>query len=132
VFMVCKVCVGACCGFGVWVVWGGWGCWGRRGWLCGGSGGVGVWSCGGVMVWGVGVWGCGGCGGCGGVGVWGCGGVGWFPLAFEHSKVCTLCDFGHLQFLQINSIIYITILFRSKHVPHLDVDDFSSINVNRL
>jgi hypothetical protein len=30
--------------------------------------------------------------------VWGCGGVGWFPLAFEHSKVCTLCDFGHLQF----------------------------------
>jgi hypothetical protein len=33
-----------------------------------------------------------------GVGVWGCGGVGWFPLAFEHSKVCTLCDFGHLQF----------------------------------
>jgi hypothetical protein len=24
--------------------------------------------------------------------------VGWFPLAFEHSKVCTLCDFGHLQF----------------------------------
>jgi hypothetical protein len=28
------------------------------------------------------------------VGVWG-----WFPLAFEHSKVCTLCDFGHLQFL---------------------------------
>jgi hypothetical protein len=31
------------------------------------------------------------CGVC--VGVWG-----WFPLAFEHSKVCTLCDFGHLQF----------------------------------
>jgi hypothetical protein len=29
-----------------------------------------------------------------GVGVWG-----WFPLAFEHSKVCTLCDFGHLQFI---------------------------------
>jgi hypothetical protein len=27
------------------------------------------------------------------VGVWG-----WFPLAFEHFKVCTLCDFGHLQF----------------------------------
>jgi hypothetical protein len=24
--------------------------------------------------------------------------VGWFPLAFEHSKVCTLCDFGHLDF----------------------------------
>jgi hypothetical protein len=41
----------------------------------------------------VGVW------GCGGVGVWGCGGRGWFPLAFEHSKVCTLCDFGHLQFI---------------------------------
>jgi hypothetical protein len=31
---------------------------------------------------------------CGGV-VWWCGGGGWFPLAFEHSKVCTLCDFGH-------------------------------------
>jgi hypothetical protein len=32
--------------------------------------------------------------------VWGCGGCGgWFPHAFEHSKVCTLCDFGHLQFL---------------------------------
>jgi hypothetical protein len=30
------------------------------------------------------------------VGVWG-----WFPLAFEHSKVCTLCDFGHLQFYDI-------------------------------
>jgi hypothetical protein len=33
--------------------------------------------------------------------VWGCvvvcGGGG--PIAFEHSKVCTLCDFGHLQFL---------------------------------
>jgi hypothetical protein len=33
------------------------------------------------------------------VGVVGVGGWGWFPLAFEHSKVCTLCDFGHLQFL---------------------------------
>jgi hypothetical protein len=32
------------------------------------------------------------------VGVVGVGGWGWFPLAFEHSKVCTLCDFGHLQF----------------------------------
>jgi SNF2 family DNA or RNA helicase len=36
--------------------------------------------------------------------VWGdvcevCGGC--FPLAFEHSKVCTLCDFGHLQFLKL-------------------------------
>jgi hypothetical protein len=48
----------------------------------------------------------GGGGGC--VVVWLCGsvggvvgvvGVGWFPLAFEHSKVCTLCDFGHLQFV---------------------------------
>jgi hypothetical protein len=39
-------------------------------------GGVGVW-------WGV-------------VGVCGCGGGS--PLALEHSKVCTLCDFGHLQF----------------------------------
>jgi hypothetical protein len=38
-----------------------------------------------------------------GVGVWGCGGCGgWFPHAFEHSKVCTLCDFGHLQ-LNIDS-----------------------------
>jgi hypothetical protein len=35
----------------------------------------------------------------GGLVVWGCGGEGWFPLAFEHSKVCTLCDFGHVQFL---------------------------------
>jgi hypothetical protein len=33
---------------------------------------------------------------------WGMWGVwGWFPLAFEHSKVCTLCDFGHLQFLDM-------------------------------
>jgi hypothetical protein len=43
------------------------------------------------------------CRGCGGVGVWWCGCVvmwgGWLVLAFEHSKVCTLCDFGHLQFL---------------------------------
>jgi hypothetical protein len=29
------------------------------------------------------------------VGVWGWGVV---SLAFEHSKVCTLCDFGQLQF----------------------------------
>jgi hypothetical protein len=36
--------------------------------------------------------------GCVGVGVWG-----WFPLAFEHSKVCTLCDFGHLQFIAASS-----------------------------
>jgi hypothetical protein len=27
------------------------------------------------------------------------GGGGRFPLALEHSKVCTLCDFGHLQFI---------------------------------
>jgi hypothetical protein len=47
-------------------------------------------------VWGV--WG----GGCGGVGVWG-----GFPLAFEHSKVCTLCDFGHLQFLLFITDFYI-------------------------
>jgi hypothetical protein len=34
------------------------------------------------------------------VGLWGVWwGGGWFPLAFEHSKVCTLCDFGHLQFI---------------------------------
>jgi hypothetical protein len=52
----------------------------------GGCGGVGVYGCGHVVVW-----------GCRTVGVWWCGG-GWFPLAFEHSKVCTLCDFGHLQF----------------------------------
>jgi hypothetical protein len=44
----------------------------------------------------VGVVGVGLCG-CVGVGVWG-----WFPLAFEHSKVCTLCDFGHLQFSDSN------------------------------
>jgi hypothetical protein len=44
-----------------------------------------VWGC-----MGVGVWGRGCVGGCGGVGS---------PLALEHSKVCTLCDFGHLQFL---------------------------------
>jgi hypothetical protein len=74
-------------GVGLWWVWG-----------CGGCGGVG----------GVVVWGCGGMGGCGGVGLWGCGGLvvwgcgggGGFPFAFEHSKVCTLCDFGQLQFLE--------------------------------
>jgi hypothetical protein len=50
---------------------------------------------GGVGVWGFwGVWWCGVCGGVGGVVV--CGGGG-SPLALEHSKVCTLCDFGHLQ-----------------------------------
>jgi hypothetical protein len=71
----------------------------------------------GVGVWGVGVWGCGGCGG-------------WFPHAIEHSKVCTLCDFGHLQF-----IIYIfcficselfkakTLEFFSKTLPILKADD---------
>jgi hypothetical protein len=63
-------------------VW--WGVW------CGGvCGGVGV----GCRVW-WGVWCVVGwvCLGGGGVG----GGVG--SLALEHSKVCTLCDFGHLQF----------------------------------
>jgi hypothetical protein len=71
-------------------------------WWCGGLGGVVVY-----RVW--------VCGGVGGVGLWGvwwvwwvwwvwvCGGVGWFPLAFEHSKVCTLCDFGHLQFAVVKS-----------------------------
>jgi hypothetical protein len=62
-----------------------------------------VWWCGCVELWGCDCVGGGGLGGGGvvgvvgvvGVGVWG---VGWFPLAFEHSKVCTLCDFGHLQF----------------------------------
>jgi hypothetical protein len=78
---------------------------------------VGVVGCGVGCVVGCGV-GCvvGGVVGWGGVcgvgwGVWG-GGVwvlcgvcvlagagGRFPLALEHSKVCTLCDFGHLQFI---------------------------------
>jgi hypothetical protein len=61
-----------------------------------GGGGVCVWACGGVWVC-VGVWwGVGVC-----VRVVGCGCVclgGRSPLALEHSKVCTLCDFGHLQF----------------------------------
>jgi hypothetical protein len=59
-----------------------------------------------------GVWGV-GCGvGCGVYsGVWGWVGVsGWeggsSPLALEHSKVCTLCDFGHLQFLQMFMYIW--------------------------
>jgi hypothetical protein len=39
------------------------------------------------------VWGWGG-GGCGVSGV----GEGGLSFALEHSKVCTLCDFGHLQF----------------------------------
>jgi hypothetical protein len=88
----CGGC-GGVVGVGVWWVWGVgcvvvwvgvvvWGVWG-------------VWVCGGVVVWvGVGLWGVWWCGGCGGGG-----GGGWFPLAFEHSKVCTLCDFGHLQFM---------------------------------
>jgi hypothetical protein len=64
-------------------------------WVCGG---VGVWGVVGVVVWWV--WGCGVCGGMGG-----CGGGGWFPLAFEHSKVCTLCDFGHLQFYLVLDVV---------------------------
>jgi hypothetical protein len=39
------------------------------------------------------------------VGVVGVGGWGWFPLAFEHSKVCTLCDFGHLQLYNENRVL---------------------------
>jgi hypothetical protein len=94
-----------------------------------GVGGVCVWVGWGVVwgwvVCGVGVGGCEwcvgvGCGGCGvGVGVgggvgggvwWGgvCDGVGcvWcgeggLSFALEHSKVCTLCDFGHLQFKKV-------------------------------
>jgi hypothetical protein len=70
----------------------------------GGCGGVGVWWCGGGVV--VGCWG--GCGGVGCVvvwwwGVWWCGGGG-SPLALEHSKVCTLCDFGHLQFVPFKKV----------------------------
>jgi hypothetical protein len=79
-------------------------------WWGGVCGGVGVW-CGGVGVswwWGCGVW----WGGCVlVVGVWGV--VGWVclggggvgggvgSLALEHSKDCTLCDFGHLQFISL-------------------------------
>jgi hypothetical protein len=48
-----------------------------------GWGGCGVW------------WG----GVCDGVGcVWCAVGGGGLSFALEHSKVCTLCDFGHLQF----------------------------------
>jgi hypothetical protein len=76
--------------------------------VCGGGGGVGgvgcgvwgvvvVWWCGGVGVWVCGGVGCVGCGGCGVVVVWWVGS----PLALEHSKVCTLCDFGHLQLIYI-------------------------------
>jgi hypothetical protein len=76
------VWVGLCVGW-EWVGVGGVGC----GWCvwCGGvCGGVG-WS--GVGGWGV--WWC-------GVSVW-CGGGGVSPCA--RTEVCTLCDFGHLQFL---------------------------------
>jgi hypothetical protein len=81
-------------GGGVWwdgVWWGGWGV------GCSGVG-VGWWwgglACGGVCG-GVGVVGC--CRVCGGVVCEWCGGGG-LSFALEHSKVCTLCDFGHLQF----------------------------------
>jgi hypothetical protein len=38
------------------------------------------------------------CVGLGGVMCVGVGAGAGSPLALEHSKVCTLCDFGHLQF----------------------------------
>jgi competence protein ComGC len=47
----------------------------------------------------------------------GVGGWGWFPLAFEHSKVCTLCDFGHLQFI----ISIILLLFLPSTYPFKNV-----------
>jgi hypothetical protein len=98
---------------------------------------VGVWW---VRVWGCGWCGvCGWCGGCGGVGGvvgvvgvvgvcvvvcggvwvvwWGWWGWGWFPLAFEHSKVCTLCDFGHLQFTTHNITLCILNLTGSDTRP---------------
>jgi hypothetical protein len=40
------------------------------------------------------------------------------PPALEHSKVCTRCDFGHLQFLIdvcINEISFLKV-FESKYV----------------
>jgi hypothetical protein len=89
------VVVLGCGGVGGVVVWVGVVVWGV--WWCGGCGGVWVWWCGGFG--GVGLWGCGGVVGVGCVGVWVCGGWGCSPLALEHSKVCTLCDFGHLQFI---------------------------------
>jgi hypothetical protein len=45
------------------------------------------------------------CGGVGCVVVWGAGAGS--PLALEHSKVCTLCDFGHRHF-------YLITFFRPK------------------
>jgi hypothetical protein len=35
------------------------------------------------------------------------------PLALEHSKVCTLCDFGHLQFILLFYFIYFNLGLKS-------------------
>jgi hypothetical protein len=75
--------------------------WGRLAGVGGDGGGWGVGGMCGGWVWGVGgVCESGGCDGCG-VGRVVCGvccGRRCLTLALEHSKVCTLCDFGRLQF----------------------------------
>jgi hypothetical protein len=38
------------------------------------------------------------------------------PLALEHSKVCTLCDFGHLQFFLVLLYKVLPSNSRSLHV----------------
>jgi hypothetical protein len=43
--------------------------------------------------------------------VW-CGGGG-LSFALEHSKVCTLCDFGHLQFFILFGASYMASDFKS-------------------
>jgi hypothetical protein len=82
--------VGACSGFGVWVVCDGWGCWGRRGMVLWGVYVVGWGWCGGVGVW----W-YGGCGYCGvvGLGVWWCGFVCLFVCEASGQKIETLCQY---------------------------------------
>jgi hypothetical protein len=50
--------------------------------------------------------------------VWWCGGV-FSPLALEHSKVCTLCDFGHLHFFNIILIAYGQQKLADKLVVHI-------------
>jgi hypothetical protein len=48
------------------------------------------------------------------------GGGGRSPLALEHSKVCTLCDFGHLQFFfSISALFHCTLLCTLRGPPQL-------------
>jgi hypothetical protein len=69
-----------------------------------------------------------GCGGVGCVMVWGVCGVGEGGLSFalEHSKVCTLCDFGHLQFF------YFILILPGSRLKSAGIPDLKTVSASLI